>query len=429
MVMPRVSGVSGNGRSECSVIPITLELREPLLVAYFEPLAEPERPAKALEALKVGVIALQTACPTLDTQIVKDQFAEMQEDFGDALARYFAEKDGIVPKSLNDAFGDKGALSEFLLRYFDPETGRLVRLMDGQVGPSSRFAKLFDPKNKDGVIATIEDKVKQLVEAKLNEVLTEFSLDDNDSAMSRLKTMIDSAFSGLREALGVKAARAEEAERGHVKGFSFEEDLYTFVAEMGRQFGDETELVRGTPGIHKCKTGDHLITLGETTGAPGLRIVVEVKDQAYKAKKAIAELQEAKKNREAVSGIFIFAKGCEPVEFGNFKRIDNDFYCTADKTALAEGAPLLFLWAAYELARVQAVAAVRKETGGKLDLERIQQHIDGIVAWVPRLSEIITKASTIQKSGSAIETTTKEIKEDIDRRVAEILALLRLDAE
>jgi hypothetical protein len=42
-----------------------------------------------------------------------------------------------------------------------------------------------------------------------------------------------------------------------------------------------------------------------------LRIVVEVKDQAYKAKKAIAELQEAKKNRDAVSGIFVFAKGCE----------------------------------------------------------------------------------------------------------------------
>jgi hypothetical protein len=43
-----------------------------------------------------------------------------------------------------------------------------------------------------------------------------------------------------------------------------------------------------------------------------LHIVGEAKDQAYKAKEAIAELQEAKKNREAVSGIFIFAKGCEP---------------------------------------------------------------------------------------------------------------------
>jgi len=427
--MAHIPSVSGNGRIDCTVIPLNLEVREPLLVGYFEPYAEPERSAKALEALKVGVIAMQTACPTLDTQIVKDQFAEMQEDFGQALARYFADKDGIVPKSLNDAFGEKGALSQFFLRYFDPESGRLVRLMDGKIGPSSSFVQLFNPKNKDGVIAIIEDKVKQLVEAKLNEVLTEFSLDDEDSAMSRLKTMIQSAFIGMREALNIKAARAEEAERGHVKGFCFEEDLYGVVAEMGRQFGDETDLMRGTPGITKCKTGDCVIRLGEATGAPGLRIVVEVKDQVYKAKKAIAELQEAKNNREAVSGIFVFAKGREPVEFGNFKRIDNDFYCSVDKETLAENGPLPFLWAAYELARVQAVAAVRKEAAGKLDLERIQQHIDGIASWVPRLAEIITKANTVQKSGTAIESTAKEIKEDIERRVSEVLALLRLDAE
>jgi len=207
------------------------------------------------------------------------------------------------------------------------------------------------------------------------------------------------------------------------------EDLYQVIAEMGRQFGDETELVRGTPGVHKCKTGDYLVTLGETTGAPGLRIAFEVKDQDYKPKKAIGELQEAKENRDAVSGIFVFAKGREPVEFGNFKRIDNDFYCTVDKAVLAEGGPLPFLWAAYELARVQAVAAVRKEVGGKLDLERIQQLIDGIAVWVPRLAEIATKAKTVQNNGDAIETTAREIKEDIERRVSEVLALLRLDAE
>ena len=223
--MSRISRLSGNGRNDISLIPLTLEVCEPLLVAYFEPYEEPERSAKALEALKVGVIALQTACPTLDTQIVKDQFTEMQQDFGEALARCFAEKDGLLPKSLNDAFGDKGALSQFFLRYFDPETGRFVRLMDGQIGPSSKFGKLFDPRNKDGVIAMIEEKVKGLVEKKLNEVLAEFSLDKDESAMSRLKSMIESAFNGLREALGVKVARSEEAERGHVKGFCFEEGL------------------------------------------------------------------------------------------------------------------------------------------------------------------------------------------------------------
>lgn len=426
--MPHLSRVSGNGRMDCTIVTLNLKVREPLLVAYFEPWAEPERSAKALEALKVGVIALQTACPTLDSQIVKEQFGEMQEQFGQALALYFAERDGIVPKSLNDAFGDKGALPQFFQRYFDPETGKLARLIDTQVGPSSKFGRQFDAKNKDGVIAVIEEKVKHLVEAKLNEVLKQFSLDEDGSAMNKLKAIMEGAFSTFREALGIKAARAEEAERGHVKGLCFEEDLYAVVAEIGRQFGDETELVRGIPGIDRCKTGDHVITLGETTGAPGLRIVVEVKDQAYKAKKAIAELQEAKENREAVSGIFVFAKGCEPVEFGNFKRVDNDYYCTVDKVILAEGGALPFIWSAYELARVQAVTAVRKEACGKLDLETVQQHIDGIAALVPRLGEIITKAGTVQKSGEFIESTANAIKDDIDARAAEVLRLLRLDA-
>jgi hypothetical protein len=408
---------------------LSLDISEPLLVSYFDPFDEPDRSAKAVEALKVGVIALQTARPTLDSQVVRDQFSEMQRDFGQALTRYFAEKDGIVPRSLNDAFGEKGSLSQFFQRYFDPESGRVARLMDGQIGPSSRFARLLDPKNKEGVIAVIEDKVRQLVDAKLNEVLSEFSLDEDGSAMSRLKAMIDTAFNGLRVALNVKAARAEEAERGHVKGINFEEDLYGFVAKMAGQAGDESELVRGTQGTLKCKKGDHLITLGEATGAPGLRIVLEAKDQQYSVKKAAAELLEAKKNRDAVSGIFVFAKGCEPIEFGNFKRIENDYYCTVDKTTMAESGRLLFLEVAYELARLQAVATVRKAAGGKFDLDRVQQQIDGIADCVPRLAEIVTKANTVQNAGKTIEATAKDVKDDIEKRSGHLLALLRLEMD
>jgi hypothetical protein len=72
---------------------------------------------------------------------------------------------------------------------------------------------------------------------------------------------------------------------------------------------------------------------------------------------------------------------------------------------------------------------VRKEAGGKLGVERIQRQIDGIAAWVPRLGEIVTKANTVQKSGKAIEDTATEIKDDIEDRVADTLALLRLEAE
>src|SRR2546425_1246947 len=90
--------------------------------------------------------------------------------------------------------------------------------------------------------------------------------------------------------------RKRAASCGQCKGFDFEADLYDALAEMGRQLGDETQCVRGVQGALKRKTGDHVIKLGDTTGAPGLRIVIEAKDQKYKAKQAIDELQEAKKN-------------------------------------------------------------------------------------------------------------------------------------
>lgn len=49
--------------------------------------------------------------------------------------------------------------------------------------------------------------------------------------------------------------------------------------------------------------------------------------------------------------------------------------------------------------------------------DKVNEHIDSIAVWVPRLAEIVSKASTVQKTASAIETAAKEIKEDIDRHV------------
>jgi hypothetical protein len=426
--MPQISRVTGNGRNG-SVIILSLEIREPLLVAYFEPFEEPERSAKALESLKVGVIALQTACPTLDTQIVKDQFAEIQSDFEQTLGQYFKAKDGVVPKSLDEFFGKNGQVTQFFQSCFDPEGGRLVRLMAGQIGPGSNFGRMLDPKNKDGVLALIEQKVNKLVEEKLDKVLNEFSLDDKQSAMSRLSTIIHDGIAGLGQAVGVKAAQAAEAERGHCKGFDFEADLYNALADMGRKLGDDTECVRGVQGMSKRKTGDHVITLGDTTGAPGLRIVVEAKDQKYKVKQAIDELHEAKKNRQAVSGIFVFSKGCEPIEFGDFKRIENDFYCTVDKEALAAGGPLPYFWGAYEIGRALAVAAARKEANGQLDLDRIRQHLDGIADCLPRLDEIVNKANTIESSAGKVRETAASIKDALKNRIDEILEMLELNPD
>lgn len=398
---------------------------------------EEERCAKAIEALKVGVIAIQSASPTLDTQVVQAKFAEVesrlrdhmtafQNKVADNLRQYFAEQHGEVPRSIAGVFGAGGSLTQTFQGYFDPNSGSLARLMQSQIGPQSTFGRALDPQNKQGVLALIEARVQELVEAKLDEVLKQFSLDADGSAMCRLKEMLSDFFGQLNQSLGIQDATAAEAARGHVKGLVFEDNLYSVFAEIGRQLGDQTEAVGNLTGsVARSKKGDFVATLGEASGAPGLKIVVEVKDQALRLKDAIDELQEAKKNRESEIGIFVFARGTEPPEIGDFQRIGEDFYVTVDKDALAAGKPLVFLDSAYKVARVMVVVAVRKQHVGELDLQLIQDQVRALALWSDKLADMTTKVKTIQTNGKIIEEYVREMKLDLDNRVGMVLKALQ----
>jgi hypothetical protein len=185
-------------------------------------------------------------------------------------------------------------------------------------------------------------------------------------------------------------------------------------------------LVRGTAGvISRCKRGDFLAILGDTSGAPNHKIVVEVKDQPVKLKLAIDELQEPKKNRQAVCGIFVFARGAAPAEVGDFRRIGEDFYVTADKEDLDLGKPLIYMDCAYRIARALTVAAIRKEQMGEQDLQMIQDQIDALAAWSDRIADMATKARTIQNSGKLIEQCASDLKQELDARVATVVRVLQ----
>jgi hypothetical protein len=439
--MQTVTAVSRQKSGPVSSLDLSLVIADQNIIAYLVQFEDEQTQAdKALEALKVGVIAIQSASPTLDTRVVQTKFAEVegrireqmtefQRKVAEDLCRYFEEHDGVVPRSIDGIFGDAGSLARTFQSFFDPTEGRLCRLMQAQIGPESIFGKAIDPQNKQGIIALVEARIQELVEAKLDEVLEQFSLDQDGSAMSRLKTMLSDFFGQLNRSLGIQAATSAEAERGHVKGLEFEQDLYEPFARLGGQLGDETELVRGNVGcISRCKKGDYVATLGETSGAPGQRVVIEVKNQPLRLKDTIDELQEAKKNREASCGIFVFASGCEPAEMSDFRRIGEDFYVTVDKEDLAAGKPLLFLESAYKIARALTVAAARKDQAGELDLQKIQDQVDALAAWSDRIADMATKAKTIQNSGKIIEQCAADLRQDLDTRVAAILAILRQPA-
>lgn len=417
---------------------LNLTITDHNVLGYLAQFSDEETQIEKLhEALRVGVIAIQSASPTLDTSVVQSHFSEMEMRMRDSISefqrnvrrdlqRYFEENDGVFPRSIDGIFGGEGVLSRTFQTFFDPEDGRLSRLMQCHIGPESHFGKTLDPENKQGIIALIEARVQELVEAKIDTVLEQFSLDNNGSAMSRLKAMLSESFGQINHSLGIKAATAMEAEKGHVKGIEFEKDLYTAFAEIGRAVGDETELVRGAVGVvARCKKGDFLATLGEASGAPGVKLAVEVKEQFIRLKEAMNELQNAKENREAAYGIFVFARGCEPPEVGDFRRIGEDFYVTVDKEDLATNRPLIYFESAYKISRALAVATARRKAAGTLDIQKIHDQLNALSTWSDRIADMATKARTIQNSGMFIEKCANELAQVLDDRVGTILETLK----
>ena len=148
------------------------------------------------------------------------------------------------------------------------------------------------------------------------------------------------------------------------------------------------------------------------------------KEQGFRLKDAIDELKEAKENREAEAGIFVFAKGYEPPEIGDFHRIGEDFFITVDEKFIENRQPLLFFEAAYKIVRALIVTTARREVVQELDLDRIKRELDSLVALVERLSELSTKAKTISTNSKFIEDTISKLKDDMESRLNDVLNLL-----
>lgn len=74
---------------------------------------------------------------------------------------------------------------------------------------------------------------------------------------------------------------------------------------------------------------------------------------------------------------------------------------------------------------LKAIAGVSGQADGKLDIASIQEEIDRLGAFTPRLKELVATAGTIQKSGAAMERTVREMKENLERRIKEVVALLQ----
>jgi hypothetical protein len=263
------------------------------------------------------------------------------------------------------------------------------------------------------------------VESAQRTITSEFSLDRDDSALSRMSRMIADFRSEVRETLAALSSQRREAERSTRHGLAFEEALGEVVSALAQRQQDVYQATGATTGaIRHCKVGDLVVELGPDSPAPGARVVWEAKEEArFDLKRALAEIEQARKNRGAQVGVFVFSAKTAPAGLDLLTRYGDDLIVVWD----AQSADDLIVRAAYTTARALSLRVEQHsaETDGLL--REIELATRAVEKQIKYLEEIRKSADTVRSSGERIgERAARmalDLTEQVDRLDRQLAAL------
>src|SRR4029077_17987364 len=183
----------------------------------------------------------------------------------------------------------------------------------------------------------------------------------------------------------------------------FEDVVCEFLSREALKLGDIATRTGETTGIIKNrKVGDCVIELGPESAAPAARIVVEAKerDQSPVAQ-AREEIDEARRNRGAQVGLFVYSAGLAPAEMlaAPLVRCGNDVFVIWNPE---DPATDLFLKTAFTLVRALCVRTAQHRDTETADFRAIDEAICEIEKRTESLNEIETSAKTIQTGSEKI---------------------------
>ena len=319
----------------------------------------------------------------------------------------------------------------------------------------------FSLDNKEGALArmiaeltTSHGQLNEALQKKIDTVVQEFSLDDENSSLSRLMRNVDRAQSTItrefsldddqsalarlrRELLGVlkehtvsnaefqeqvkvalaqMTARRQEAERSTQHGLVFEDALCQYLEFHSQQTGDIATRTGATTGLIKnCKRGDCVVELGPDSAAPQRKIAVEAKEDAsYTLPKARAEIEIARKNRDAQIGLFIFSKKLAPEGVDEVSRCGNDVFVVWDPE---DATTNLHLKIGLTLARALCIRVEKLSQSQDEDFEAITKAILEIEKQSQFLSEVTTSAESIKSGADKVLERVRKTRTSLERQV------------
>lgn len=375
---------------------------------------DPESREGLLEAIRVAVNELTEAQRAVFLR-------ELSLDVDDSALRRFLRELEERQGSLEEALEQRVDLLTAELS-LDREDSALSRLV-GQVDRASRTI---------GAQLTLDDERSALsrlhrqLEDTGQVIREQLTLDDQASALSVLRRELfevlerhekrtsqfqDEVKKAVQELTARKAAQQGSTLHGH----SFEDRLLEQLGRRAQRHGDLIELTGSRPGVVRhCKKGDAVIELGPDHVAAGAKIVVEAKEnKSYGLREAHAELEEARRNREACVGLFVFSRTSAPDAIEPLFRCGDDVFCVWD--ADDPGTDVV-LDAALMVARWIAVAQT-VDTDHEADLASLDASVNAIERHAGQLGDVQKWAGTIQRNAEKILERVEKDRAGLEAQV------------
>jgi hypothetical protein len=491
---------------------VSLVLSDPeVLIALSEYADGPARTNFLLTALKVGVLSLKAARGTLDSDILRREGTRLMEELGNrlnnwrgkfeervtgSLAHYFDPKQGTFMERVDRLTKSDGDLAAVMGQQVREAQSNLSKVFEQFIGENSQLIRMLDPSGDNELVATLHQTLSNTVQEQnkailgqfsldnksgalvrfldelenkhgdltkalsgnMQEIVAEFSLDDENSALSKLVARVEAAQQSLTAELSLDnedsalqrlhrmldghhkamlreqselaarldtaiesmTARRNELAKTTRHGDEFEATLGDHLRGLVQAAGDILEDTRTTTGLKpNCKVGDYVITIGPEKLAAGARIVVEAKENAScDLSKTREEADTARHNRQADVCIFVHSTKTAPPNIPTFHRYASDLIVKWD----AEDDALdVWLEAALMVATALSVKAAVHDKQDAASFAKIDKAIERIGKCIEGFEEINTSAKTAKSAAERILSRAELMHGDLSKQVLSIL--------
>ncbi len=178
-----------------------------------------ERESFALQALRIGVLALRQARGRIDADLIQRETQrmlgalegrlsayslQMHEKLSGSLKEYFDPASGRFHDRVQQLVKQDGELEQVLRRQIGGNDSELCRTLLAHFGQQSPLMKLLSPNESQGLLSSLRQTLEVQLTNQREHVLKEFSLDNKEGALARMIGELTSSHGQLTEALEKK---------------------------------------------------------------------------------------------------------------------------------------------------------------------------------------------------------------------------------